>query len=86
MRRNGVIAGIAAAWLLAAAGSVSSQECGEAQAACQVTDGSYHMMTPATAQPKGIVIHLHGGGGTGRGMLGSGLSKESLARGYVYEP
>lgn len=58
--------------------------CGAADAPCQLASGTYHMARPDVAAPKGIVIHLHGGGGRGRGMLNSGLAGEALSRGYVF--
>lgn len=56
--------------------------CGTADLACDIDGGTYHVLEPETA-PKGIVMHLHGGGGTGKGMLGSGLARNALARGYI---
>lgn len=61
-----------------------AQSCGDAETPCVVTDGTYHLMRPETQTPRGIVIHLHGGGGTGKGQMQSGLAKEALARGYVF--
>lgn len=61
-----------------------AQECGDADTPCTVADGSYHMMRPNTTTPTGIVMHLHGGGGTGQGQMNSGLAKEAVARGYVF--
>lgn len=61
----------------------SAQACGGAQRPCQVADGSYHLRLPDADPAVGIVMHLHGGGGTGRGMINSGLAKEASARGYV---
>lgn len=45
--------------------------------------GTYHMAEPTVA-PKGVVIHLHGGGGRGRGLLNSGLGRGAVERGYVF--
>ncbi|MEL7091314.1 MAG: polyhydroxybutyrate depolymerase [Pseudomonadota bacterium] len=60
-----------------------AQSCGDADTPCTVATGDYHMTAP-TAAPRGIVIHLHGGGGRGRGLLNSGLAREAAARGYVF--
>ncbi len=42
------------------------------------------MAVPSTAKAIGLVMHLHGGGGTGRGLLTSGLAREESVRGYVF--
>ena len=46
-----------------------AQDCGSADVPCSVADGTYHMTSPDTETPNGIVVHLHGGGGTGKGLL-----------------
>ncbi len=61
----------------------SAQDCGAADQPCAVTDGTYHIALPTTNTPTGIVVHLHGGGGTGKGMLNSGLANAALERGYL---
>lgn len=61
-----------------------AQDCGGADTPCEVPTGTYHMAMPEIAAPKGIVIHLHGGGGRGRGLLNSGLGKGAVARGFVF--
>ncbi|MEL6465247.1 MAG: polyhydroxybutyrate depolymerase [Pseudomonadota bacterium] len=58
--------------------------CGGPDDACALPTGNYHLATPDSVAPKGIVMHLHGGGGRGRGLLNSGLAREALARGYVF--
>lgn len=58
--------------------------CGGPDDACALPTGNYHLATPDGVAPKGIVMHLHGGGGRGRGLLNSGLAREALARGYVF--
>lgn len=65
------------------ANTASAQDCGDAGQPCAVTDGTYHVALPATDTLTGIVMHLHGGGGTGEGMLTSGLAKAALDRGYL---
>ncbi|WP_299693909.1 polyhydroxybutyrate depolymerase [uncultured Tateyamaria sp.] len=57
--------------------------CGDAETPCEIAGGDYHYAVP-TVTPKGIVMHLHGGGGRGRGLLTSGLARAALARGYVF--
>lgn len=61
-----------------------AQDCGSADVPCYVADGTYHMTSPDTDTPNGIVVHLHGGGGTGKGLLNSGLAKAADERGYVF--
>lgn len=61
-----------------------ADDCGAAAAPCVIADGTYHVAMPETSAPRGIVMHLHGGGGRGRGLLKSGLAKAALARGYVF--
>ncbi|WP_299552509.1 polyhydroxybutyrate depolymerase [uncultured Tateyamaria sp.] len=58
--------------------------CGGRDDPCALPSGNYHMAVPEVAAPRGIVMHLHGGGGRGRGLLNSGLAREALARGYVF--
>jgi len=62
--------------------AAQSNLCGAGDNPCQIDGGTYHVLEPSEG-PKGIVIHLHGGGGTGKGMLGSGLAKSALTRGYI---
>lgn len=57
--------------------------CGDADTPCEIDGGDYHYAMPAVA-PKGIVMHLHGGGGRGRGLLNSGLARQALARGFIF--
>lgn len=61
-----------------------AQDCGDAQTPCEVDGGTYHLALPDIAAPKGVVIHLHGGGGRGRGLLKSGLGRGAVDRGYVF--
>lgn len=69
--------------IILAPSTVIAQDCGGAQNTCQLDEGSYHLAVPENSTPIGLVMHLHGGGGTGRGMLNSGLAKEALDRGYA---
>lgn len=61
-----------------------AQDCGGADQPCETASGTYHLTAPETAAPKGIVMHLHGGGGTGKGMLKSGMARTALNRGYLF--
>lgn len=58
--------------------------CGSADDPCQIADGIYYMAQPDAVKAKGVVVHLHGGGGRGRGLLKSGLAREALDRGYIF--
>jgi len=64
--------------------AAQAQTCGAADNPCTTQSGRYHVIMPADATPKGIVMHLHGAGATGRGMLKSGMAKQATARGYVF--
>lgn len=69
----------------ALAGPVVAQACGDAQTPCTIEAGTYHMAMPEEGVAvKGLVMHLHGGGGRGQGLLKSGLARGALARGYVF--
>ena len=74
---------LCAAILASPAALAQTDPCGAADATCQVDGGTYHMLPPNTDAPKGIVVHLHGGGGTGKGMLKSGLAQAAQKRGYI---
>ncbi|WP_299651519.1 PHB depolymerase family esterase [uncultured Tateyamaria sp.] len=63
--------------------SLPALACGGRDDACEIPSGNYHMAVPEVA-PKGFVMHLHGGGGRGRGLLNSGLAREALDRGYIF--
>ena len=58
--------------------------CGDALAPCQIGNGSYHILLPENEPMAGTVIHLHGGGGTGKALLKSGLARLALARGFAF--
>ena len=59
-------------------------DCGGAEVPCETHDGSYHLRLPEAGTPEAIVVDLHGGGGTGKGMLRSGFSRAVIERGYLY--
>lgn len=60
-----------------------AQPCGDADTPCETATGTYHMVAP-DGVARAIVIHLHGAGGQGRGLLESGMARGSVARGYVF--
>ena len=62
----------------------SARDCGDADTPCTIDSGTYHMTLPDTATPLGVVMHLHGGGGRGAGLLKSGMAREAVKRGYVF--
>ncbi|SEU06001.1 alpha/beta hydrolase family esterase [Paracoccus homiensis] len=72
----------AALWVTAAIGATAA-DCGSPDQPCTLAGGSYHMAVPEGSVPRGIVMHLHGGGASGQAMLTSDLGKEAVARGYV---
>lgn len=73
---------LAIAAMMTLPATIAAQDCSGADAPCLLDDGSYYLAIPDTPAV-GLVMHLHGGGGTGRGMLKSGLAKAALARGYA---
>lgn len=78
------LAAVAALMLGGLTQGLAAQTCGDAETVCTTQSGGYHMILPDTPTPVGIVMHLHGGGGTGKGMLKSGLAMASVARGYIF--
>lgn len=62
-----------------------AQSCGSAKTPCEISSGTYHVRLPADGTaPKGIVMHLHGGGGKGAGLLRSGIAAAATRRGYLF--
>lgn len=57
--------------------------CGGVDTPCAVDGGAYHMALPLGV-PRGIIMHLHGAGASGRQMLGSGMGRAAVARGFVF--
>ena len=54
-----------ATWSLSPS-TAPAQTCGSADAPCEIDSGTYHARLPADGvAAKGIVMHLHGGGGNG---------------------
>lgn len=78
------LAAIALAAFLVHMAPVAANGCGAAEAPCEVASGTYHILLPGNAGVKGIVMHLHGGGGTGKGVLKSGLARIAVKRGYAF--
>ena len=60
-----------------------ANECGDADNPCVIDSGSYYVAIPEV-DPVGFVMHLHGGGSTGRAMLNSELATVAVARGYLF--
>mmetsp|Transcript_17957 Transcript_17957/g.27295 ORF Transcript_17957/g.27295 Transcript_17957/m.27295 type:complete len:281 (-) Transcript_17957:902-1744(-) len=65
--------------------SAQAETCGDADTPCTVAQGTYHMALPEDGVAlKGLVMHLHGAGALGRGLLKSGLGRGAVARGYAF--
>ena len=81
MWRRGLMAGILAVTATAAA----AQECGlPGLPGCVVPLGRYSVALPETgAAPYPVLLHLHGAGGTGEGVVKGQIAKAALARGYA---
>ncbi|MDB2369186.1 polyhydroxybutyrate depolymerase [Octadecabacter sp.] len=62
---------------------VAAQACGDAQTACTVESGTYHIALP-DVDPRGAVVLLHGGGGRGQGLLNTNLARQALERGFIF--
>lgn len=63
--------------------SAISQTCGDADTPCEIESGTYHVLAPE-GEPRGAVVMLHGGGGRAVGLLGSGIAKQAVERGFVF--
>lgn len=70
-------------WLFAIP-SISAQECGQAETPCTLSLGTYHVLVPTNAEYKGAVVLLHGGGGTGKGLLKTNMARQAVKRGFVF--
>ncbi|WP_420012697.1 alpha/beta hydrolase family esterase [Tateyamaria sp.] len=64
--------------------AAQARDCGNAETPCVVDRGTYHMAMPEDGQAKGIVMHLHGAGTQGKGLLKSGLGRGAVERGYAF--
>ena len=72
------------ATVLISASSALAQVCGSADIPCKIPEGTYHVMMPPDGEIKGAVVLLHGGGGTGKGLLKTNMASRSLKRGFVF--
>lgn len=64
----------------------ASGSCGGKDTPCSVAMGSYHILVPddGARRPLPAVVHFHGFGGSGAGVIGSqGMTAAILARGYA---
>ncbi|MEO0995564.1 MAG: polyhydroxybutyrate depolymerase, partial [Pseudomonadota bacterium] len=52
-------------------------------AGCTTELGTYNVRVPDGPGPHPVLLHLHGMGGTGDGVLRGGTAKAALARGYA---
>lgn len=59
-------------------------DCGAADAPCEVESGTYHILLPEGGAARGVVMHLHGAGATGKGMLKGGLARTAVKRGFAF--
>lgn len=80
---SAALTGLVFGGMLLAPLSSGAEDCGAADAPCRIDSGSYHILEP-DGPPSGIVMHLHGGGGTGKGLLKGGMAKEAIRRGYIF--
>ena len=66
-------------------GTAQATDCGGADQACQVKDGTYHVSMPAGDGPHPAVVFFHGGGGWGTRIfkLRAQMTADFNARGYV---
>ncbi len=69
---------------LLAPGTVSAQQCGQAETPCKIPLGTYHVLSPADVKIRGAVVLLHGGGGTGKGLLKTNMAKQAVKNGFVF--
>jgi polyhydroxybutyrate depolymerase len=66
--------------LLVSAGSRAADPC---PGACSVELGEYSASLPEGAGPFPVLLHLHGMGGSGRGVARGGTARAALRRGYA---
>lgn len=81
MRLTGLLSGFLALVLPALSGA-ADLSCGAAELPCRTAGGTYHLALPE-GPVAGVVLHLHGGAATGKGVLGSATGRAALARGYA---
>jgi polyhydroxybutyrate depolymerase len=59
-------------------------DCASEAGSCEVPLGTYEILLPSNVENAPVVVHLHGYGGTGMGVLGqSRRTKALLERGYA---
>lgn len=64
--------------------TASAQSCGDANTACEVATGSYHIAVPEGVETPGIFVFLHGSGGRGSsGVANTGFVERVGTRGYA---
>jgi len=71
-------------FLIALPGSALAADCGGRDAPCEIDGGAYHILLPEGGTAAGVVMHLHGAGASGNGMLKGGLAKSAVKRGYAF--
>ncbi|MEM9757412.1 MAG: alpha/beta fold hydrolase [Pseudomonadota bacterium] len=76
---------LALAAFVALAASAAHAGCGEAEAACEIDGGTYHIELPETpAEGAPALVFLHGWGSSGEGALRvRGMVETALSRGYA---
>jgi len=78
------VAAAALATMVWVGSNATAQDCGASEMPCEIEAGTYHILLPDTQDLVGTVIHLHGGGGTGTGLLDGAMAREALERGYAF--
>ncbi len=79
--RHALVLGVFAIFITS---SARSQLCGQASDPCSIPQGTYHVLAPEIGTIRGAVVLLHGGGGTGKGLLKTKLARKSVERGFVF--
>ncbi len=76
----------AAALLALGAATAHAQEnCGGPETPCEISAGTYHIVLPEGPGPHPVMVFLHGAGGKGAALVGSGgTSGTAVSRGYAY--
>ncbi|MCR9125879.1 MAG: polyhydroxybutyrate depolymerase [Rhodobacteraceae bacterium] len=85
MRRAPLRAAIATALAIGmSAAAPAAADCGPAPGACTLAEGQYHLVLPQRPENAGIVVFLHGAGGSGAGVVkNAALVSAIVARGYA---
>ncbi|MEM9098801.1 MAG: dienelactone hydrolase family protein [Pseudomonadota bacterium] len=61
---------------------LTAQACGGPDAPCEIANGTYHLALP-DGPVKGVLLHLHGGGGKASATIKGRTATAALARGYA---